>query len=264
MKYILPLSLIILLACNSADKKEGVDVAGAWKMVSQTMKSDSTDTTTTSLQQLKIFTGDHMMYANFSAADSSSSFGVGTYEVAADTVKEHVFYSSTDSTKDDTVRTYSLFIEKTAKGYKQAIPDIFNPADGKHYKLNEEYESAGAASKTPLDGIWKLSMAIVISGDDTTAQTLTHYKAIYGGHVIWGHTIIDSLNKTHTGIGFGEFEMTSDTKAKEKMISSTYPVVRGQTYDLDIVMNGKDEFMQTVIEKDGTKGIETYQRLKKQ
>ena len=99
-------------------------------MVSQTLKSDSTDTTTTSLQQLKIFTDDHMMYANFSSPDSSSSFGLGTYEIAADTVREHVFYSSTNAVKDDTVRTYSLYIEKTANGYKQVIPGILNPADG--------------------------------------------------------------------------------------------------------------------------------------
>ena len=263
MRFILPLLLIILIACNSADKKDAVKEEGAWKMLSQNFKSDKTDTTYTTLQQLKIFTGDHMMYANVNSPDSASSFGVGSYDISGDTITEHVVYTSSDSIKDDTVRTYKLFIEKTDKGYRQIIPDIMGMGDTIHYKLTEDYESAGTATKTPLDGVWKLTKAISIKGKDTTVQMITQYKTIYGGHIIWGHTGKDSLNKTYTGVGFGKFEMSGNNKAKELMETSTYSVVRGQSFELDISLNGDDEFTQTLVDKDGTKGVETYQRVKK-
>jgi hypothetical protein len=264
MRIISSLALLFLIACNSADKtnkKEDIQVAGAWKMLSQNIKGDSTDTTTTSLHQLKIFTGDQMMYANINEPDSISSFGVGNYTISADTVTENVVYSSSDTSKDDSPHSYKLFIEKTDKGYKQTIPDIMN--QGKHYKLTEEYDNAGTDAKTPLDGVWKLSKSLYIKEKDTAVQKTTQYKAYYGGHVIWGHTVTDSLNKIHTGLGFGKFEMSGNNKVKETMMASTYYQVRGKDFDLDITMNGTDEFTQTITEKDGSKGIETYQRLKK-
>ena len=57
--------------------------------------------------------------------------------------------------------------------------------------------------------------------------------------------------------------MLGDNKAKENMIASTYSVVRGQSFDVDIAMNGADEFTQTITNKDGSKEIETYQRVRK-
>ena len=45
------------------------------------------------------------------------------------------------------------------------------------------------------------------------------------------------------------------------LVTSTYREVRGQNYDLDITMNGDHEFSQTLIERDGTTSVETYQRL---
>src|SRR5258705_4952878 len=177
MRIVLASALLFLIACNGGDEKEDVKVEGAWKMLSQNLKSDKTDTTNNSLQQLKIFTGDHMMYANVNSPDSASSFGVGSYEVTADTIAEHVFYTSTDSVKDDTARTFKVFIEKTNKGYKQVIPDIVS--DGIHYKLTEEYELAGAETKTALDGALKPVKAIAIRGKDTTVQSLTQYQVIY-------------------------------------------------------------------------------------
>ena len=263
MRFILASALLFLIACNNVDKKEGVKLEGAYKMLSQNLKSDKTDTTDNSLQQLKIFTGDHMMYANVNSPDSVSAFGVGSYDIVGDTIMEHVIYTASASTKDDTAHTYNLFIEKTDKGYKQVIADIVGMNDSVHYKLTEEYENAGTDTKTPLDGVWKLTKAIVIKGKDTTVQKLTQYKAYYAGNIIFGHSYTDSLNKNHTGVGFGKFEMTGDNKAKEFMKTSTYNDVRGKDFDLDISLNGPDEFTQTIMEKDGTKGVETYQRLRK-
>jgi hypothetical protein len=263
MRIILASALLFLIACNSADKKEGLKVEGAYKMLSQNFKTDKTDTTDNSLQQIKIFTGDHMMYANVNSPDSVSSFGVGSYDVKGDTLMEHVIYSANASTNSDTAHTYTLFIEKTAKGYKQIIPDIGGMNDSLHSKLTEDYENAGTETKTPIDGVWKLTKAITIKGKDTSVQKVTAYKAYYAGNVIFGHSFTDSLNKNHTGIGFGKFEMSGNNKAKEMMKSSTYYEVRGKDFDLDISLNGEDEFTQTITEKDGTKGVETYQRLKK-
>src|SRR5262245_51921885 len=110
MRFILATALLFLVACNSADKKENMKVEGAYHMLSQNLKSDKTDTTDNSLQQLKIFTGDYMMYANVNAPDSISSFGVGHYTVNADTVTENVIYTSSDTSKDETPRTYKLAI----------------------------------------------------------------------------------------------------------------------------------------------------------
>ena len=264
MKLILASALFFLIACNSADKKEDLKVEGAYHMLSQNLKSDKTDTTDNSLQQIKIFTGDQMMYANVNSPDSVSSFGVGSYTINGDTsITEHVIYSASAAAKDDTARTYNLIIEKTAKGYKQIIPDISGMNDSLHYKLTEEYENAGTETKTPLDGVWKLTKALVIKGKDTTIQKITQYKAYYAGHVIFGHSYTDSLNKNHTGVGFGKFEMSGDNKAKETMMTSTYYQVRGNNFDLDITLNGADEFTQTIKEMDGTTGVETYQRIKK-
>jgi len=57
--------------------------------------------------------------------------------------------------------------------------------------------------------------------------------------------------------------MVGNNKARENMTSSSYGVVSDKSFNLDITMNGDDEFTQTIIYNDGTKEIETYQRLKK-
>ncbi|MBL7740568.1 MAG: hypothetical protein JNK14_15220 [Chitinophagaceae bacterium] len=262
MRIIVVLALIVLAACNSADKTENVSMTGSYKMLSQSVKSEQTDTTYTTLQQLKIFTPDHMMYANVDPADSASAFGVGTYSSMIDTITEHVIFSASDTSKNETSRNYKLTIDKTKKGYKQIIPDIeFN---GQTFTLTEEYDNAGSDVTSPLDGVWKLTAAWYINGKDTSAQKMIQYKAYYAGHVIWGHSYTDSLNKNHTGVGFGKFTMTGNDKVKESMMVSTYNQIRGKDFDIAVEMKGTDEFTQTITEPDGSKAVETYQRLKKQ
>ena len=251
----------IVMACNSPEKKETVTMTGAFKMLSQNVKSDSTDTTYASLQQMKIFTGDHMMYANVNSPDSISSFGIGSYTASGDTITENVIYSASDSTSDDTARSFTLLIEKTAKGYKQIIPEILS--GGQKFKLTEEYEKSGSESTSPLDGTWKLVKRFQINGKDTVSNTGVQYKAYYAGQCIWGHTWKDSLNKNHTGIGFGKFEMAGANKVKESMIASTYSDVRGHDFDITIEMNGTDGYTQTMDNGSGGKNVEVYERLKK-
>jgi hypothetical protein len=201
------------------------------------------------------------MYANVNSPDSISSFGIGSYTASGDTITENVIYSASDSTSDDTLRSFALLIEKTPKGYKQIIPEILS--GGQKFKLTEEYETAGTDSKSPLDGTWKLVKRFTVNGKDTVSATGVQYKAYYAGHCIWGHTWKDSLNKTYTGIGFGKFEMAGANKVKESMIASTYSDVRGHDFDIAIEMNGTDGFTQTMDNGTAGKSVEVYERLKK-
>ena len=96
-------------------------MSGAYKMLSQSVKTDKTDTTYSSLHQLKIYTDDYMMYANFNSPDSVSGFGIGTYTMDKDTLVENVIYNASDTVKNESPGSFKLAIEKTAKGYKQII-----------------------------------------------------------------------------------------------------------------------------------------------
>jgi hypothetical protein len=101
-----------------------------------------------------------------------------------------------------------------------------------------------------------------ISGKDTTTENVTQYKVYYAGHFIWGSTSLDSTNKNYTAVGYGSFAMNGNNKIKETVFESTFPQIKGMTIDIDIKMNGTDQYQQTII--NGTaKTIETYNKLKK-
>lgn len=261
MKLIYASSLLFLISCNSSGDKEIIKMPGAYKMVSKNEKTSKIDSTSTNNHQLKIYTDGYMMYANINSPDSISGFGIGTYSIENDTIKERVIFSAYDSTKSTSTATFTLGIEKKAKGYKQVIADIVGQ-DGQHIKLTEEYESAGSATTSPLDGSWKQTSSFTVRGKDTSSNINNQYKTYYAGHLIWGHNYTDSLNKTHTGIGFGKFVMKGNDKVTESMEASTYYQVRGKDVDIDIEMKGTDKFKQTITNPDGSKNVEIYQRLK--
>ncbi|HEY0679477.1 MAG TPA: hypothetical protein VGD17_14435, partial [Chitinophagaceae bacterium] len=195
------------------------------------MKSEKTDSTISDPHQLKIFTEDFMIYANVNPPDSISGFGIGTYSINGDTVTENVIYRAYDSTFNDTASSFNLVINKTDKGYTQVINDMGN--NGEKFTLTENYESVGDSADTPLDGAWKLVEHYYVKGNDTTKLQTTQYKVYYAGNCIWGSSWKDSLNKTHTGIGYGTFVMTGNNKVKESMKSSTFAAVRGHDFDID-------------------------------
>ena len=261
MKLFSAIGLLFIIACNSPQKNENISMPGAYKMLSQSVKGPKVDTTYLSLQQLKIYTDDYMMYANINPSDSMSSFGIGTFSAEKDTVTEKVIYSASDSSRNDNGGNFKLVITKTDKGYKQVIPEI--ESQGQKFMLTEEYESAGTAAKSPIDGAWKMSKVFYVKGKDTSTVKATQFKVYYAGHFIWGHSYTDSAQKKHTGMGFGKFEMNGTNKLKETVAASTYYQIRGQDVELDIEMNGNDEFKQTITNKDGGKSVEIYQRLKK-
>ena len=100
-------------------------------------------------------------------------------------------------------------------------------------------------------------------GQDTTRGERTQYKAFYAGYFMYGHSFKDSANKEFTGIGFGTFEMDGDNKIKEVDLNSTYSIAVGQSFAMDIELNGPDNYKQTIESADGSKSVEYYQRLKK-
>ncbi|MGG9962760.1 hypothetical protein [Ferruginibacter sp. SUN106] len=261
MKSILAIGLLAIVSCNNSDKKESAGMTGVYTMLSQSVNDGKKDTTYTNLKQLKIYTADHMMYANVNPADSVSSFGIGTYTASGDTVTENVVYNASDTSANSTAASFTLLIEKTAKGYKQVIPEI-KMGDQK-LKLTEEYETSGSATTAALDGAWKQIKGYNIKGKDTVPNTTIQYKTYYGGYFMFGHTYTDSVKKVHTGMGYGTFAMNGTNKVKENVTASTYSQIRGKSFDIDIEMNGSDEFKQTITDTDGTKAIEIYQRLKK-
>ncbi|MEQ1798452.1 MAG: hypothetical protein ABL872_10905 [Lacibacter sp.] len=261
MKQVLAILFLAAVSCNNAPEKEALAMSGAYSMLSQSIKGEKIDTSYSNLKQLKIFTGDQMMYANVNPADSVSSFGIGTYSSSMDTITETVLYNASDSSASDSAQSFHLTIEKTAKGYKQIIPEI--GTGEQKIKLTEEYETVGTKTTSTLDGLWKMTKSYSVKGTDTSKGDGIQYKMYNAGHFMFGNTWTDSTKKLHTGIGFGTFIMEGTTKVKESVTASTYYEIRGQSFDIEIEMTGTDEFKQILTNKDGTKNVEFYQRVKK-
>lgn len=252
---------LVSVACKEAEKSESATMPGAYKMTSLVMRTGDKDSSYNDPNQFKIYTEDYMMYATVNPPDSVSSFGIGTYSIEKDTVTENIIYSAGDSTTDDTARTYKLHIEKQDKGYKQYIAGMTNSA-GEKFSLTETYTRQDSAKTSPLDGAWRLAKYYTVKGTDSTLNDFTVFKVYYAGHVIWGHNFKDSLKKVHTGVGWGKFTVDGN-KLTESMVGSTYAVVRGNVYNIEIEILGKDSFKQIEPMADGSKGIEIYERLKK-
>ncbi len=262
MKLAIASLMVLLIGCTGTEKNAGLNMSGAYKMLTVEVKSDSTDTTYTTTEQAKIYNGDYMMYASFVPEDSSTAFGIATYTINGDTLTENVLYRSSDSTVTDQTESYNLLIEKTSKGFKQVIKGMPVNSGGK-IDLTEVYDSVGNNTTSALDGAWKMTNRYTIKGKDTTFEKATQYKTYNAGYCIWGHTWKDSTNKAHTGMGYGTFTMPSANKVKESMIASTYAEVRGHNFDIDIEMMGNNSFKQTMDNMDSTKSVEIYERLKK-
>jgi hypothetical protein len=176
-------------------------------------------------------------------------------------VTENVIYNASDSVGNDQPATFQLAIKKTEKGYSQFIGGMQNNA-GQKFDLTEMYAPVGTGTDSELDGAWKQLKNYSIKGKDTTAYHGIQYETYFSGYCIWGNTWKDSLNKTHTGVGFGKFVMTGN-KVKESMIGSTYSMVRGHDFDIDVELMGKDGFKQRMKNSDSTVSVEVYERLKK-
>lgn len=247
------------LSCNNGEKT--IDMPGTYLMQSQTLNDGTSDTKLTDLKQLKIYTDSFFMYTQVNPEDSGSAFGVGSYSIDSGKVVEDVIYSASDS-NIGTPNVYRLDIKKNPDGYTQVIPSIM--IDGQQNKLTEEYKEVGSDQKSPLNGTWKEVRSYNITQEnDTVMNQRTQFKTYYEGYFMFGHTLNDSASKTHTGIGFGTFDMKSDTLITETDLNSTYSIIAGQSFDVKIEMDGNDRYKQTLKNADGSTGVEFYERLKK-
>ena len=250
---------IAILSCNSSSKKP-LDMQGAYLMSSQTVNDGTTATKYTDVKQLKIYTDKYVMYTQVLAADSSSSFGVGSYTSDTGGVTENIIYTSRDSAFNDSARSYKVLITRTADGYNQVIPEIM--INNTKSKLTEEYQTVGKKeTTTPLDGVWKQTKSYEVVGGDTTMYNRTEYKSYQNGYFMFGLTAKDSSGKISTGIGFGTFAMISDNQMKETDLNSTYPIIAGQSFMIDVQLNGNDNYRQIITHPDSSKTVEFYERL---
>jgi hypothetical protein len=253
------LLLLIFIGCNAPQKKSA-DMTGVYKMLSQSWKGAKTDTSSKTILQQKIYTGPYMMYASFNSADSSVSFGIGTYSANADTVTETFLYRASDSSVAENSAPVKLLVEKNDSGYKQVIPEML--AGGEKYMQTETYKKIDSNAVSPLDGAWKREELYLIKGHDTAIQKVTQYKVYGGGYFMWGHTYTDSLNKTHAGMCYGNFSMEGNNKVKETIFVSGYKYIIGLNFTIATEMNGPDAFKQTIDMPDSSKQVEIYRRLK--
>ena len=252
--------VLTAIGCNTSTV---INMPGAYLMTTQIINDGKKDTKLTSLKQLKIYTDSFFMYAQVNPADSVSGFGVGSYTADKATVTEYVIFSARDTTNNATPATYKLNITKNPDGYEQVIPEIV--VDSQKSKLTEVYQTVGTTAKTALDGVWKEINSYTLKGTDTTKNVRTQFKAFYAGYFIFGASFKDSASKNRTGIGFGTFEMigNNNNKIKETDLNSTYAIIAGQSFDIDIQMSGTDYYNQTITNADGSKSVEYYERLKK-
>ncbi len=261
MRYLqICFTALVVASCNSSSNK-APDMPGAYLMTSQTVNDGATITKYSDVKQLKIYTDKYVMYSQVLAADSASSFGVGSYTSDTSGVTEHIIYTSNDSVFDNSPRSYKLEISKTADGYNQVIPDIV--INNTNSKLTETYQRVGnKETTTPLDGVWKQTKSYELQGADTMWYDRTEYKAFNNGYFMFGQTSKDSLGKTSTGIGFGTFSMISDNQMKETDLNSTYAIIAGQSFMIDVQLNGNDAYRQIITHPDSSKTVEFYERLK--
>jgi hypothetical protein len=252
--------VLAVISCNTSKIKPNPKMAGAYFMISQTVNDGKKNTKYTDLKQLKIYTDSFFMFAQVNPSDSVSGFGVGSYSTDTGTVIENSSYVGRDTTFTTDPQTYRLNINMTPDGYEQVIPEI--TINEQKSKLTQEYQKVSIDSITPLDGVWKETEYYLLKGKDTARSTRTQYKAYYAGYFMYSHTYNDAASKIHTGIGFGTFTMDGNTKLKEMDLNSTYSIAVGQAFTIDVEKDGTDHYKQTIVNSDGTKSVEFYERVK--
>ena len=57
--------------------------------------------------------------------------------------------------------------------------------------------------------------------------------------------------------------MNANNEMKETDLNSTYAIIAGQSFNVNIEMDGNDNYKQTINYPDGSKSVEFYERLKK-
>lgn len=250
-----------LISCNTSTDTNTPEMPGVYSMQSQTIDDGTDKTVLKDLNQLKLYTDKYFMYVQGDRGNSIYSFGLGSYSVDdSGYVIEKAIYSASDSSFNSEPRTYKLDITTSIDGYRQFIPDI--TIGGEKSTLTEEYNRSGTKATTPLDGVWKETNFYVVNGNDTTITERVQYKAYYSGYFMYGQYFSDDSTHRHTtGMGYGSFKMENDHQVKETDLNSSYNIVPGQVYTIEIEMSDENNYKQTLTQEDGSKHIEVYERL---
>lgn len=262
--FLLALSLLLTLIAHSQVKQvkqpANLNMRGAYTMQKQTIDSGA-GPGVLNTQQLKIYTDKYFMYAHrASDTDSLAVYGIGTYTVKNGKVIENGMYGSAGP---DT-GTYELVINKDPDGYSQVINFPSNEP-GKKYILTEDYKKNDRKMVSPLDGAWKQTKVVNIdsSGKATTNDTPTQFKIFESGNYMWANTSKDKDGKLVSFYGYGTFDMPKPNQIVETTTSSSFASsLIGIPVTVNIRLMGKDNYEQTITWPDGSKLIETYQRMK--
>lgn len=254
--------MLLLVTLGAVSCKESttetVSQAGVYKNVSYRYVSATIDTTITDLQQVKIYTPTHFIYANL-AADSSVGFGFGSYMQQHAKITENSIYNGTSL---DTAADFTLEIQREQNGYTQVIPDI--RVGGVSYKLTEKYVTIPSTGPSPLDGAWEQTHAITITGNDTTTVQQKHFKVYQGGHFMFVHRYpVDSAGtKFSNGFGFGTFTMDGESVIETNSLSN-YSFILQKPITVTVKLNGTDAFVQTIADTANKSiSMEYFKRVK--
>jgi hypothetical protein len=245
---------------NSTRNSGNNTMQGAYAMLMQIMNDGNRDSML-NVQQFKIYTDRHFMYAHALPGDSVAYYGIGTYRMENGKLLEYPFYTSTNGAQED---TFDIKITKLGNGFVQVInfpPDSL----GRKSVLTEEYGDVSNAVSSPLDGAWKQTKNEFIpkQGTPVTNTNPTQYKLFQSGRFIWASTAPDSVTKEPvSAFGYGTFEMNGSNKFRERTTNSTFrTALIGKPVMVQLKFMGTDAYQQTIDWPTG-KSIETYQRLK--
>lgn len=254
MQRLFPFCLALLAACSS-DK---LDMTGSYLMTARGVTGGGQLDTTTFSPQLKIYTGDHVIFAQF-GPDSVPTWGVRKVLPVDGGVRESNVYGAIGVTEMPSPHIYTLSIDETSNGFKQTITDL--EYRGQMMALTEEYERVDSGIPTPYDGPWELTEAFVVNGSDTTHLDIVQYKFYHSGSFVFGHSLRDSLGNSTAGFGYGKFDVGDDNILTEYVEASSYPQIVGKSFKIKVSLDGKDKLFQIVDELEGAKSVETYKRL---
>jgi hypothetical protein len=233
---------------------------GSYSMIMQ-MVNDGNRDSMMRVQQFKMYTDKHFMYAYPLTGDSLGGYGIGTYEVANNRLMEYPFYTAAGGARNDTV---DISITKMPNGYVQVI-NFSLDSQGRRYALTEEYSNVGRGITSPLDGAWKQTKNTFVGNDGktTTNTNPTQFKMYQSGHFMWASTTKDSATgKTVSYFGYGPFQMKGRREIVEIPTNSTFRTqLVGKPVTVRLDFMGNDAFRQTIQWPDG-KSIEEYERLK--
>lgn len=233
---------------------------GVYALASVQVNVDGRDTAM-NVQQWKIYTDRHYMWARALPNDSLGNFGVGTYRVQKGKVIEYALYTADGGTRRD---TFELAITRRPGGFRQVIhfpPD----STGRSSIETEEYRSRGSNVASPLDGAWKMTRMIEYrNGEDSVVNNNPlQFKVYQSGHYIWANQYTDSATqKLVSAFGYGTFRMSGPRQSVETTTNSTYRTgLVGRPVTLQLEFRGRDSYRQTIVWPE-VRLVEVYERLK--